>query len=276
MGILTFFEPFFRIRRYTVALIVFLVLLVFLLTIGWKWAGRSKNERKVRLIRAAILALIFTPGLGFADGVKVLPLLLALIMMFISPFGSPLVVDILALLIGWWIFFMVLKKDKNLAANGVSPVRRVILWAEFILALMFFGWLWSLVLPIPVTGTVYDFVNMLSSKYQFNLPGRLDDILYLAVFVLLFALLTFLSIWLYMRLARWIARKHIVIVMGFLLISLFLGWQLWPRACDTHESFEDLPNKTCDCRGITFRYYPIMVWDASSVDFCLGIEMPVP
>lgn len=276
MDILNFFEPFFRIRRYTVALIVFLILLVLLLTIGWKWAGRGKKERNVRLWRSAILALAFAPGLGFADGVKLMPLLLALIMMFVAPYGSPLVVDIVVFLISWGLFFLVLKKDQSLAARGLSPLRRVILWAELLLSLLFFGWLWSLVVPIPVTGAVYDFVNMLSSSFQFNLPGRLDEILYLAVLVILFAALTWLSVWLYYRLARWMAGKNMMLVLGFLLVSLFLGWQLWPHACDTHESFTDTPNQTCTCRGITFRYYPVMVWDASSVDFCVGIENPVP
>ncbi len=283
MGILTFFDPFFRIKRFTIALIVFLILLVLLLTIGWKWAGKSKKERNTRLIRAAILALAFGPGIAFADGVALMPLLLAVIMMFVSPYGFSLatfvilpVVNITIFLISWGLFTLLLTKDQSLATGGLNRIRRVILWVETLLAMIFFGWLWSLVLPNPITGSFYDFVNSLSSKYNFNFPGRMDTILYLAVIVILFAFLTFLSVWLYYRLARWVAGRNIVIVLGFLAASLFLGWQLWPRACDTHESFTDTPNKTCDCRGISFQYYPILVWDASSVDFCVGIESPVP
>lgn len=233
-------------------------------------------------MRAAILALVFGPGIAFTDGVSLMPLLLAVIMMFVSPYGFSLatfvilpVVNITIFLISWGLFNLVLSKDKSLATGGLSPFRRVILWVETLLSLIFFGWLWSLVLPNPVTANYYDFINMLSSKYQFNLPGRMDVVLYLVVIVILFAILTFLSVWLYYRLARWMAGRNIVIVLGFLVASLFLGWQLWPHACDTHESFTDTPNKTCDCRGISFHYYPILVWDASSVDFCVGIEMPL-
>lgn len=282
MGILTLFDPFFRIKRFTIALIVFLILLVLLLTIGWKWAGKSKKERDARLIRGAILALAFGPGIAFAEGVTLMPLLLAVIMMFVSPYGFSLatfvilpVVNTIIFLISWGLFTLLLTKDQTLATGGLNPFRRVILWVESLLALIFFGWLWYLVVPNPVTANYYDFINMLSSKFQFNLPGRLDEILYLAVIVIFFALLTFFSVWLYYRLARWVAGKNIVFVIGFLLVSLALGWQLWPHACDTHESFTDIPNRTCTCRGISFHYYPIMVMDASSVDFCVGIESPV-
>jgi hypothetical protein len=61
----------------------------------------------------------------------------------------------------------------------------------------------------------------------------------------------------------------------FIVLSLLLGWLLWPTPCDTHESFIDVPNRTCNCIGVTFSYYPPFVTDAASVDYCLGWEEPV-
>lgn len=53
------------------------------------------------------------------------------------------------------------------------------------------------------------------------------------------------------------------------------AWVLWPVACDTHESFEDVPNRTCECRGWTVASYPPGVMDAAESEMCVGIERPV-
>lgn len=50
----------------------------------------------------------------------------------------------------------------------------------------------------------------------------------------------------------------------------------WPVACDTHESFEDVPNARCTCEGFVASYYPPGWFDAGSTDYCIGIERPAP
>jgi hypothetical protein len=131
------------------------------------------------------------------------------------------------------------------------------------------------VLAIPVVHYFFDLYNKISSRFDFRDPFRLDEILYLFCMAFLVALATYACVWLYYRAARWTAGKGWFIVILFLVISLALGWFLFPASCDTHESWEDKPNRTCDCVGVSFRYYPVMIMDASTIDYCLGLETPV-
>ena len=70
------------------------------------------------------------------------------------------------------------------------------------------------------------------------------------------------------RLARASSPGFVVAVLG----ALLLGWLLYPTSCDEHESFVDLPNKTCSCLGTTLAYYPQGVYDGTEVDYCVGLE----
>lgn len=72
------------------------------------------------------------------------------------------------------------------------------------------------------------------------------------------------------RLAR-ASRPALVVA---LIAACSLGWLLYPTSCDTHESFLDRPNKTCSCVGATMRYYPQGVYDATEVEYCIGLERP--
>ncbi len=58
------------------------------------------------------------------------------------------------------------------------------------------------------------------------------------------------------------------------LVVFLLGWSMYPASCDTHESFVDLPNKTCSCLGPTLVYYPQGVYDGTEVEYCIGLERP--
>jgi hypothetical protein len=71
-------------------------------------------------------------------------------------------------------------------------------------------------------------------------------------------------------LARASLPGFVVAVLG----AFLLGWLLYPTSCDTHESFLDLPNKTCSCLGTTLAYYPQGVYDGTEVDYCIGLERP--
>jgi hypothetical protein len=272
---------FFTRQRFIIPLIIYLILAILFLTLGWRRAGRMRNPAAIRRLRAFLLALVFTPAFAFMDGLTYLPFLLAVFIIFISPFGFSLatafilpVVNLLTLLAGWGFLYLVLKKDRAVAKGGPGGARTVILWGEILLGYVFFWWVWSLAIAVPVVHYFYLFTNELSSRYMFNFPGRLDEILYLLCNTLLLTPLTFTCTWIYFRIARWVSDKSWLIVVAFLLISLGLGWLLWPVSCDTHESWEDKPNKTCICSGITFHYYPIMITDATTIDFCLGWETP--
>ena len=50
----------------------------------------------------------------------------------------------------------------------------------------------------------------------------------------------------------------------------------FPTRIDTHESFRPQPNERSSCTGLTFRYYPPETSDGSSVDYCVGVESPLP
>lgn len=272
----------FLTRSYFITpLVIYFVLAGLLLTLGWGRAVKLHNPHSTRLLRAFLLALVFTPAMAFINGVIFLPFLLAVFIMIISPFGFSLatalilpVVNFLTLLAGWGLFYLLLKKDRTLTGGSPGGFRKGILWVEVLFGFVFFWWVWSLVLAVPVVHYFYLFSNELSSRYMFNFPGRLDQILYMLCNTLLLTLGTFTCTWLYYRAARWAADRSWFIVITFLLLCLGVGWLLWPTSCDTHESWEDKPNRTCDCSGVTFPYYPIMITDSTTVDYCLGWETP--
>ncbi len=282
MGILNSNILFFTRQRFFIPFFIYIVLAVLLLVVGWRWAGRIRSPRSARLLRAAMLALVFTPALAFMEGVTFLPFLLAVFIMVISPFGFSLatalilpIVNFLTFLAGWGLFYLFLKKDSTVVKGSPGGFRAVILWGEVLLGFAFFWLVWSLALAVPVVHYFYLFTNELSSRYMFNFPGRLDQILYLLCNTLLLTLATFTCTWLYYRAAHWAANRSWLIAILFLVVSLGLGWLLLPASCDTHESWEDKPNRTCECSGITFPYYPIMITDATTIDYCLGWETPV-
>ena len=203
---------------------------------------------------------MFTPALAFMDGATFLPFLLAVFIMIVSPFGFSFstalilpVVNILTLLAGWGVFTLFLNKRPSLEGSRPDGVRKWILWAEVLLGYAFFWWVWSLALPVPVVHYFYLFTNELSSRYMFNFPGRLDQVLYLLCNTLLLTLAVFACTWLYYRAARWAAGKVWLVVILFLVLSLALGWFLFPASCDTHESWEDRPNRTVNAPGSPFR-----------------------
>jgi hypothetical protein len=273
---------FFTRSNFIAPFILYILLAVLLLTFGWRRVGKLHNPRSTRLLRAFILALVFTPAMAFMEGVTFLPFLLAVFIMIISPFGFSFsaalilpVVNILTLLAGWGIFHLILKKDHTLASGSPDGLRKWILWGEVLLGYAFFWWVWSLALPVPVVHYFYLFTNDLSSRYMFNFPGRLDQVLYMFCNTLLLTIAVFACTWLYYRAAHWASNRSWLIVILFLAIILGLGWILFPASCDTHESWEDKPNRVCDCTGITFPYYPVMITDATTIDYCLGWETPV-
>lgn len=57
-------------------------------------------------------------------------------------------------------------------------------------------------------------------------------------------------------------------------LAVGLAAFLWPVACDSRESFEEVPNRRCGCEGLVVTWYPPGVSDASDVDHCIGRETP--
>lgn len=68
------------------------------------------------------------------------------------------------------------------------------------------------------------------------------------------------------------ARRHRAAATVLAGAALVVAWVAVPVACDTHESWEDVPNVTCQCRGVELEYYPPGVSDGASTDYCLGLE----
>jgi hypothetical protein len=263
-------------RSYLIApFILYILLAVLLLTFGWRRAGKLLSARSTRLLRAGILALVITPAFAFMDGITLLPFLLAATVAIVSPARAVPIVNLLALLASWVLFSLFLKKDPTAQRAGPGGARSTLLWTEVALAFAYFGYIWNLVLAIPVMHYFFELYNKISSRFDFRDPFRLDEILYLFSMAFLVALATYACVWLYYRTARWAAGKGWFVVILFLLLSLALGLLLFPASCDTHESWKDEPNRICDCVGVSFRYYPVMIMDASTIDYCLGWEIPV-
>ena len=106
-----------------------------------------------------------------------------------------------------------------------------------------------------------------------NLPWHLHSGSSLAGVVA--ALLSFAAAVLCVLALAGLARASLPWFVVAVLGALFLGWLLYPTSCDTHESFLDLPNKTCSCLGTTLAYYPQGVYDGTEVEYCIGLERPV-
>ena len=81
---------------------------------------------------------------------------------------------------------------------------------------------------------------------------------------------TVLCVLAFAGLARASLPGFVVAVLG----AFLLGWLLYPTSCDKHESFVDVPNRTCSCLGPTLAYYPQGVYDGTEVDYCIGLERP--
>ncbi len=200
---------FFTRSNFIAPFILYIVLSVLLLTLGWRRAGKMRNQRSTHRMRAFLLALVFTPALAFMEGATFLPFLLAVFIMVISPLGFSFstalilpVVNLLTLLAGWGLFYLFLKNDSTIAKGSPGGIRKWILWGEVVIGYAFFWWVWSLALPVPVVHYFYMFINELSSRYMFNFPGRMDQVLYLLCNTLLLTLGTFTCTWLYYRAAR--------------------------------------------------------------------------
>jgi hypothetical protein len=155
-------------------------------------------------------------------------------------------------------------------------------WKNWMIGLMtaagfvFFARFWLLFLPVNVLGKlipVFEAIDRLLDHLR--LSGIWRMIPYLVAALLLFVITVGGSTHLYYRLASAARRSATPVMALFIVLSLFLGWLLWPTRCDTHESFHDIPNRTCNCIGLTFSFYPPFVFDASSVDYCIGWEQPV-
>jgi hypothetical protein len=60
-----------------------------------------------------------------------------------------------------------------------------------------------------------------------------------------------------------------------IIISVAAYWALFPVPCDTHESFHDIDNKSCECNGIEITHYTPGMMDGTATDFCIGPNSPV-
>lgn len=78
--------------------------------------------------------------------------------------------------------------------------------------------------------------------------------------------------WMAHALARRTA-SGLFVVLGLLVVATVV---LFPTQVDRHESFVPRPNERSSCLGIEFRHYPPGTMDASSVDYCVGVERPLP
>lgn len=150
-------------------------------------------------------------------------------------------------------------------------IPKIILWFSTIASLLFFGCSWLLFLPINIFGKMAPIFEWLGEM----VPNPALTVL----FFLLLALIYFGGVFVFTRIYYWAAKKilqhSVPAFIVFVVITILLGFFLWPVPCDSHESFVDLPNKQCDCAGLTFEFYPPFVLDGSSTDFCMGWEIPV-
>jgi len=159
--------------------------------------------------------------------------------------------------------------------SGKSPVSKNIqkasLWLLTIACLVFFGWSWLLFLPINVFGRLAPVLQWLEER----LPSSTMVNFALLLLASLYLGGVFVFTRLYHLAAKKILSRSVPAFAAFAGITILLGFLLWPVPCDSHESFIDIPNKQCDCMGLTFEFYPPFVMDGSSTDFCMGWEIPV-
>jgi nucleoside recognition membrane protein YjiH len=152
----------------------------------------------------------------------------------------------------------------------------VLLIATTVAAFVFVIRFWFLFLPVNVLSKLSFLWQWLSRLRPHRLPSS-TFFIPIIFLLLLFSLTvtTGICTYLFYRLARVFWKRSWPIVIVFMIVCLTLGWLLWPTACDTHESFTDIPNRICDCSGFTFAFYPPWVLaDGTSTDYCVGWERP--
>lgn len=78
-------------------------------------------------------------------------------------------------------------------------------------------------------------------------------------------LATFASTWV-------VARRSRVALVASLALGAAAVWMLYPQQMDARESFWPQPNERFSCTGWTFTHYPPKTSDASSRQYCTGLE----
>jgi hypothetical protein len=106
-------------------------------------------------------------------------------------------------------------------------------------------------------------------------PSSLMMIAVLVAFLGLLVITVGGSTYLYYRLAVAVRRRSTPVMLLFVVLSLLLGWLLWPMPCNTHVTYWNVSKRTCNCVGVTFSFYAPLVQDGNGVDYCLGWEEPV-
>ncbi|HYF63150.1 MAG TPA: hypothetical protein VD886_10085 [Herpetosiphonaceae bacterium] len=134
-------------------------------------------------------------------------------------------------------------------------------------------WIWLILPFVALTRYFFAFgmlafMNALSVLGTFGVFGMFVSLIFVAF--LAYATLR-LAVWLYIRLRRF--TYGLVPFVAIIGVAVWIGWVLFPVACDTHESWIDTPNKRCDCRGLTVRFYPANVSDGAETEFCIGREI---
>jgi hypothetical protein len=134
-------------------------------------------------------------------------------------------------------------------------------------------WIW---LILPFAGlTVYFFIFWMLMFANAKVIPFTDFYLATLPSVIFAALTTYvmlrLGAWLYLHLRRF--KQGLVYFAATVGVALWIGWVLFPVICDSHESFEDVPNKRCECRGVTVHFYPGSTSDGSDDEVCIGAEI---
>jgi hypothetical protein len=135
-------------------------------------------------------------------------------------------------------------------------------------------WIW---LVLPFLGLIRYFfafwmLVFLNAEYLVGINWDVYGLLPLVIFTVLAAYVTLrLSVWLYLRLRP--LNYGLAYSAAIIGVIVWIGWVLFPVVCDTHESWIDRPNKRCDCRGMTVRFYPGGVTDGTETEYCIGREI---
>jgi len=168
------------------------------------------------------------------------------------------------------------KKDKMLNKPACVSWKGFLLLGVTAASLIYFTRLWFLFLPVNIF-TKYSWIfQALHRLFPHARPSSVIIFPVYTIFFIIFALIVWISVAIFYRLAKVVSTKSCQVMTGFVVLSLTLGWLLWPTACNTHESFTDIPNQTCTCAGLTFTFYPPWVLaDGTSTDYCIGWDQPV-
>jgi hypothetical protein len=142
---------------------------------------------------------------------------------------------------------------------------------------VFFVRFWFLFLPVNILYRLFPVLQWIIGLLPRGGSSSAKIILVLALSIIIVLTLTAgVSTYLFYRLARVFWRRSWPLVTVFAILCLALGWMLWPTACDWHESFRDIPNRTCECTGFSFSFYPPWVLaDGATTDYCVGLERPI-